>query len=54
MGGAKSFSTYREFTEILDNFLSDMKLYSESAKIAGNYVKQNTGATAKIMAQIFS
>jgi len=53
MGGAKSFRTFREFSELLDNFLSDMRLYSESAKIAGNYVKQNTGATAKIMAQIF-
>jgi 3-deoxy-D-manno-octulosonic-acid transferase len=54
LGGAKSFSTFGEFSKILDNLLSDRNLYSESAKTAASYVKQNTGATAKIMAYIIS
>ncbi len=52
LGAAESFSTFRDFSGILENLLSDEKLYSESAKTAASYVKQNTGATGKIMAKI--
>jgi 3-deoxy-D-manno-octulosonic-acid transferase len=52
LGGAKCFSTDREFSEILDNLLSDSDTYLKSVKMAASYVKQNTGATAKIIAKI--
>ncbi len=52
LGGARCFNTFDEFSEILDNLLSDSDMYSGSAKSAAGYVKQNTGATAKIMAKL--
>ncbi|MDP4224163.1 MAG: glycosyltransferase N-terminal domain-containing protein [Bacteroidota bacterium] len=52
LGGAKSFRNYQEFSDILDNFLTDGSLYLKAAETAGQYVRINTGATSKIMAEI--
>ena len=52
LGGARCFNTFNEFSKILDNLLSDSDMYSGSAKLAAGYVKQNTGATAKIIAKL--
>ena len=50
--GAKSFKSYEEFSLIVDNWLSDEEFYLKSANSAAIYVKQNTGATVKIIAKI--
>lgn len=48
-GGAKSFATYKEFENILNRWLTDNIIYSESAELAGKYVKENTGSTGTII-----
>jgi 3-deoxy-D-manno-octulosonic-acid transferase len=53
-GGAKSFNNYNEFEECLNIWLSDKKIYSESAEIAGKYVKTNAGATSIIIKAILT
>jgi 3-deoxy-D-manno-octulosonic-acid transferase len=53
-GGARSFSTFNEFKEILDLWLSDEKIYTNSARIASDYVKGNTGATEIIIQEILA
>ena len=52
INGARSFSSFEEFSEIIDNWLSDKDEYSKSAGNALKYVKENTGATAKILTEI--
>jgi 3-deoxy-D-manno-octulosonic-acid transferase len=52
LGGAVSFSNYEGFKQILDRWLGDEVLYSEAAGTAGKYVRDNTGATARIMTKI--
>ena len=51
-GGAKSFNSYNSFKEELDLLLESRILYSQSAEAAGKYVKENTGATCKILKEI--
>ncbi len=51
-GGAKSFVTYNDFKTILDDWLTDIKRYSESVEVARKYVKENTGATGIIIKEI--
>ncbi len=51
-GGAKSFLTYDDFKRNLDLWLSDEKIYTISAGIASNYVKENAGATEIIIKEI--
>ena len=52
VGGAKSFSTYKEFRDIMDELLIDKLSYSKSAEAARSYVKENTGATETIIQKI--
>jgi 3-deoxy-D-manno-octulosonic-acid transferase len=52
LGGAKSFRTYDEFKELLDLWLSNEKLYTNSAQTASVYVKENAGATEIIIKEI--
>ena len=52
LNGAKCFRTFEEFSLIIDKWLSDEAFYLKSANAASLYVKQNTGATAAIMAKI--
>ena len=52
-GGAKSFVTFDDFKGILDKWLTDDKLCKGSGKVALEYVKGNTGATGKILKEIY-
>jgi 3-deoxy-D-manno-octulosonic-acid transferase len=51
-GAAKSFCTYDDFKKIIDLWLSDEKIYTISAEIASEYVKENAGATEIIIKEI--
>ncbi len=51
-GSARSFSTFNEFKDILDLLLSDENIYTNSALLASDYVKENTGATQIIIQEI--
>ena len=53
-GGAKTFTTYDDFKKILDLWLSDEKIYSNSAEIASKYVKDNAGANEIIIKDIIN
>lgn len=50
--GARSFGSFEEFSEIIDNWLSDKNEYSKSAGNALKYVRENTGATGKILSKL--
>lgn len=51
-GGAQTFITYNDFKKMLDIWLSDEKIYSNSAEIALKYVKENAGANEIIIKNI--
>jgi len=51
-GGAKSFTNFNEFEEILNLWLDNDEIYSHAASVAGKYVSDNTGATAIILKEI--
>jgi 3-deoxy-D-manno-octulosonic-acid transferase len=50
--GGKSFNGYADFEDILNKWISDEKEYMKAAESSGSYVKQNTGATDKIIKAI--
>ncbi|MBK7134270.1 MAG: 3-deoxy-D-manno-octulosonic acid transferase [Bacteroidales bacterium] len=50
--GAMTFDSFEKFSDILDNWLSDELFYLKSAKTAGEYVNNNTGATDVIIKEI--
>ncbi len=52
LDGAGSFKKYEDFDRILDKWLTDELIYKRSASAAAKYVKENTGATNKIMQRI--
>lgn len=51
--GGMSFDSYESFKGIIDRLLDDEAFYFQSAKAASLYVNENTGATEKIMGEIF-
>ena len=51
-GGAKSFQTFDDFRKIMDLWIIDDKIYTISARIASDYVKENAGATEIIIKEI--
>ena len=51
-GGAKSFTNFNEFEEILNLWLDNDEIYSQAASIAGKYVSENIGATTIILKEI--
>lgn len=51
-GAAREFRNFREFKPILDNWLDDNNSYKLSASGALDYVRENAGATSKIMTEI--
>jgi 3-deoxy-D-manno-octulosonic-acid transferase len=51
-GGAKSFTDFTEFEEILNLWLDNTEIYSRAASIAGKFVSENVGATALILQKI--
>ena len=53
IGGAKSFLTFDDFKRILELWLSDEKIYTNSAEMASKYVKENAGASEIIIKEIF-
>ncbi len=52
LNGAKSFASFEEFSEIIDKWLTDKNEYTKSAEKASLYVKDNAGATAKILSKL--
>ncbi len=52
LNGARCFSTFEEFSHIIDSWLSDSKEYLKSAENAAMYVKGNTGATTITLSKI--
>jgi 3-deoxy-D-manno-octulosonic-acid transferase len=54
LGGARCFRSYSDFTLIMDDWLSEGNSRNISAEMAQKYVRENTGATAKIFGKIFS
>lgn len=50
--GAKCFKTSEEFSSILNEWLSDDEFYLKSSTAAALYIRQNEGATTKIMKRI--
>jgi len=51
--GAMTFDSFGEFSTILDEWLSDEQFYLKSARAAVDYTNKNTGATSKILQEIF-
>jgi 3-deoxy-D-manno-octulosonic-acid transferase len=51
--GAVSFNSFESFRVSLDKFLNDEPFYLKSAKMASYYITKNTGATTKIISEIF-
>jgi 3-deoxy-D-manno-octulosonic-acid transferase len=51
-GGAYSVENALELEELLNEFLNDKEMLEESSRIAGEFVKNNRGATDKIMGYI--
>ena len=52
VNGAKSFAGLEEFSEIIEFWLTDKNEYLKSAEKASLYVKDNAGATAKILSKL--
>ena len=50
--GAKSYDSYRSFSNILNEWLKNDEGYLKSAKSAASYINKNTGATEHIMQEI--
>lgn len=51
-GGAKSFDSYDSFSDTLELLLGNKILYSEASETARKYVRENAGATDKILKEI--
>ena len=51
-GGGRSFKNYSEFEVILNEFLDDEPVYKKASEAAGKYVRENAGATHKIVTGI--
>jgi 3-deoxy-D-manno-octulosonic-acid transferase len=49
LDGARCFNSYEEFTGVIDSWLTQRDEYLKSAGNAAKYVKENTGATNKIL-----
>ena len=52
--GAISFDSFENFSEILNKLISDEVFYLKAADTAGQYIAKNTGATERILQEIFS
>jgi 3-deoxy-D-manno-octulosonic-acid transferase len=52
LSGAKSFSGFEEFSDIMETWLSDDNEYLKSSENASRYVKENAGATGKILSKL--
>lgn len=52
LGGARVYKNYDDFEYIINEWLADMELYQKAASTAGKFVRENTGATHKIMLRL--
>jgi len=52
LGGAASFKNHDDFKRIIEQWLDNDKTYKKAASASGRYVKENSGATHKIVEQI--
>jgi 3-deoxy-D-manno-octulosonic-acid transferase len=52
-GGAFSVTHYGELRQIMDQLSHDPVYYERAARVAGNYVQDNTGSTALILQHLF-
>ena len=50
--GAKPYDSFRSFSNILNEWLTNDEFYFKSAKSAAFYISKNTGATGHIMQEI--
>ena len=53
VGGAFSIKSNDEFVSVMDNFLTDPDALKDAGASAGEYIRQNLGATEKIYRDIF-
>jgi 3-deoxy-D-manno-octulosonic-acid transferase len=53
VGGAFSIKSNDEFVSVMDNFLTDSEALKDAGASAGEYIRQNLGATEKIYRGIF-
>jgi 3-deoxy-D-manno-octulosonic-acid transferase len=51
--GAISFNSFETFSDIVDRLISDEEFYQRASETAGRYITDNTGATARILNEIF-
>jgi 3-deoxy-D-manno-octulosonic-acid transferase len=47
--GGFEINSYEDFETLMDKFLTDEVYLKQSGKLAGDYVKNNSGAMEKIM-----
>lgn len=52
LGGARSYCNYEEFVAAFEALSGNAELYRNAADSAGRYVRENAGATGKIVDQI--
>jgi 3-deoxy-D-manno-octulosonic-acid transferase len=50
--GARTYDTFSSFSDILNKWLDDEEDYIKSARSAGDYIRNNSGATEHIMQEI--
>jgi 3-deoxy-D-manno-octulosonic-acid transferase len=50
--GAFTFKNYDEFKKILDKLLEDQVMYENASITVSDYIKNNTGATEKVLAKV--
>lgn len=51
-GGAFPFSTFQEFTSIIDRFFSDHSLLEQAGRAAGAFVQKGKGATRIVVSEL--
>jgi len=49
LGGAESYSSYGDFEKFIERWITNKELYISASESAGYYVKNNAGATDKIV-----
>ncbi len=53
LGGAFTVNGDKEFSDVMNKFLGDGVFLTEHGKIAGNYIRDNIGATERVYRAIF-
>lgn len=52
-GGGFNISGNKDFVPLMDRFLKDEKFLSEAGNIAGQYIQNNSGASKKILKELY-